>query len=131
MPCILVWECDIRQPIPKQYLQSSTSKCERQFNSQHHTDTERSCIEEEEGGLLPIKQNSRLAPHLPRLGVIFDGGNFQLCSNEIGLDQVSRPQGLGGCKWLAERRQLRALIGIKWGRGSLWLRRFYTPCKAM
>ncbi|GAA6081000.1 uncharacterized [Tachysurus ichikawai] len=71
MPCILVRGCDIRQPISKQHLQSSVSKCERQLNSQQLTDTERSCNRGREGGLRPIKQNSRLATHLPRLDVIF------------------------------------------------------------
>lgn len=61
----------------------------------------------------------------------FDAGNFQLCGYEIISDRVSRPRGLRGWKWQNEKRQLRALIGLKWGRGSLWLRRFYAPCKAM
>lgn len=51
MPRILVRRCDIRQPISKQYLQSSVGKCERQLNYQQHTDTERSCVEEEERGI--------------------------------------------------------------------------------
>lgn len=52
MPRILVRRCDIRQPISKQYLQSSVGKCERQLNYQQHTDTERSCVEEEERGIV-------------------------------------------------------------------------------
>lgn len=50
MPCILVRGCDIRQPISKQHLQSSAGECERQLNSQQHTDTESSCVEEDGRG---------------------------------------------------------------------------------
>lgn len=128
MPCILLRGCDIGQPISKQHLQSSASKCERQLNSQQLTNTERACDwGRKEERLHPIKQNSRLAPHLPRLGVIFDSSNFQLCGYEIITDRVSRPWGLRGWKWPTEKRQLRALIELKWGWRSLWLRRFYAP----
>lgn len=96
MPCILVRGCDIRQPISKQHLQSSAGKCERQLNSQQHTDTERSCIDKEERGIASNKAEFQISPHLPRLGVIFVAGNFQLAGYEIVPDRVSRPRGLKG-----------------------------------